>query len=425
MSYELAFSNSLESHTLGNGLRVVLAPDRSRPLVTVNLWYHVGSKNEVAGKTGLAHLFEHMLFQGSEHVGTNDHFRLIQQAGGVANGSTSFDRTNYYETLPSHCLELGLWLESDRMGFLLPAMDEDKLQNQKDVVMNERRERTDNQPYGRAFERLQALAFGEDHPYSWPVIGWMEDIAGAQLVDVRSFFSTYYSPANAVLTLVGDFDPAHAFGLVEKYFGELAGPPATGVLEAPLAKPAPRRATLEDRIHLPRLYLCFPAPAIAANEFHSADLFSAAISSGKTSPLYREFVYERELAQDIYAGLLPLELGSVFLVVMTLRPDAQLDAAESLLRERLDGWRDTSLTKEHFERALNRTLVSYLHEIESFESRADLLSHFATFHGDPRLIDTEPMRYANTDPEDLKSFADRYLRPETASALWVVPEASP
>jgi zinc protease len=171
---------TLEQHTLGNGLRIVLQPDRSLPLVAVNVWYHVGSKNEEPGRTGLAHLFEHMLFQGSQHVGKNDHFRLVQQVGGVANGSTWFDRTNYYETLPSHCLELGLWLESDRMGFLLPALDREKLENQREVVMNERRQRVENQPYGRAFERLNEALFPDQYPYRWPVIGYMDDIAAAE-----------------------------------------------------------------------------------------------------------------------------------------------------------------------------------------------------------------------------------------------------
>jgi zinc protease len=206
---------SFERHRLDNGLDVVLHQDTSLPLVTIDLWYHVGSKNERPGRTGFAHLFEHMLFQGSQNVGTNDHFRFVQQIGGVANGSTWYDRTNYYETLPAHHLELGLWLESDRMGFLLPAITEQNLENQRDVIMNERRQRVDNQPYGRAGERLHELLFPPDHPYHWPVIGYMEDIAAATLEEVREFFRTYYAPSNAVLTLAGDFEPSRALAAVE------------------------------------------------------------------------------------------------------------------------------------------------------------------------------------------------------------------
>src|SRR5688572_8881536 len=219
----------LQEHRLANGLRVVLNPDPALPLVAVNLWYHVGSRNETRGRTGFAHLFEHMLFQGSQHVGTNDHFRLVQQVGGVANGSTWYDRTNYYETLPSSHLELGLWLESDRMGFLLPAMSAEKLETQRQVVMNERRQRVDNQPYGRAFERLNELLFPADHPYHWPVIGYMEDIAAATLEDVEAFFRTWYTPDNAVLTLAGDLDPEPALALVERWFGGL--PPGPGLTQ--------------------------------------------------------------------------------------------------------------------------------------------------------------------------------------------------
>jgi len=199
-----------ESHRLDNGLRVILHRDTRLPLVAINLWYHVGSRNERPGKTGFAHLFEHMLFQGSAHVGTNDHFRWIQQVGGVANGSTWYDRTNYYETLPSHALDLGLWLESDRMGFLLDALTPEKLETQRSVVMNERRQRVDNQPYGRALERLHELLYAPDHPYSWPVIGYLDDIARATLDDVAAFFSAWYAPGNAVLTLAGDFESAAA-----------------------------------------------------------------------------------------------------------------------------------------------------------------------------------------------------------------------
>ncbi|HBL28979.1 MAG TPA: peptidase M16, partial [Acidobacteria bacterium] len=226
MSRSTPVDLGFQRHTLDNGLRVVLHRDPRLPLVTVNVWYHVGSKNEQPGRTGFAHLFEHMLFQGSEHVGTNDHFRLVQQVGGVANGSTWYDRTNYYETLPSHHLELGLWLEADRMGYLLPALTQQNLDTQRDVVMNERRQRIENMPYGMAGERLHELLYPPGHPYRWPVIGYMDDIAAATLEEVRTFFRTYYTPNNAVLSVVGDIDPDDAIVQVERWFGEIpAGPP--------------------------------------------------------------------------------------------------------------------------------------------------------------------------------------------------------
>src|SRR5436305_4759959 len=252
----------IERHQLANGLRVVLHRDAALPLVAVNLWYHVGSKNERPGHTGFAHLFEHMLFQGSQHVPTHEHFRLVQQVGGVTNGSTWYDRTNYYETLPANYLDLALWLESDRMGFILPAITQENLDTQRDVVMNERRQRVDNQPYGLAGERIHELLYPPDFPYHWPVIGYMEDIAAATLEDVRSFFTTYYTPSNAVLTIAGDFDSDEAMRKVELYFGDIpAGPPLP-----PLAAHLPplggeQRDVLTGDVHLPRLYIAFRGPA--------------------------------------------------------------------------------------------------------------------------------------------------------------------
>src|SRR5918992_2268545 len=265
-----------QTMTLPNGLRVILSEDHSTPIVHVSVWYHVGSKNERRGRTGFAHLFEHMLFQGSEHVPTHDHFRLIQQVGGVANGSTWFDRTNYYVTVPAHQLDLALWLESDRMGFFLPALTQENLDTQRDVVMNERRQRVENQPYGLAGERLHELLYPQGHPYHWPVIGYMEDIAAATLEDVRTFFRTYYTPNNSVLTLVGDFQPEDALERIAAWFGEIpAGPPVP-----PVAAPLPplggeRRLVLPDDVRLPRVYIGFRAPAYGERPWYAADLLAA------------------------------------------------------------------------------------------------------------------------------------------------------
>ena len=253
-----------EYFEMENGLRVVLARDNRAPVVAVNLWYNVGSRNERAGRTGFAHLFEHMMFQGSTHVPETKHFAYIEKAGGSLNGSTWLDRTNYFETVPAHQLELALWLESDRLGWLLPAMTQDKLDNQRDVVKNERRWRVDNQPYGDWDERLQALMYPPEHPYHHSVIGSMDDLDAASLQDVEDFFRTYYAPNNAVLTVCGDFDDAHARDAVARYFGEIAAgppvPPIPGRLTLPPLVGQEQRVTIEQDISLPRVYATFRTP---------------------------------------------------------------------------------------------------------------------------------------------------------------------
>src|SRR4029077_18629049 len=324
-------------HRLANGLRVVLHRNAALPLVAVNLWYHVGSKNERPGRTGVAHLFEHMLFQGSEHVGTHDHFRLLQQVGGVANGSTWYDRTNYYETLPSHQLDLGLWLESDRMGFLLPAITQENLDTQRSVVMNERRQRVENQPYGLAGERIHELLYPGDHPYHWPVIGYMEDIAAATLEDVRRFFQTYYAPNNAVLTVAGDFDFDHARQKVETWFGEIPPGPPVPPVEARLTPlGGERRELIATPARLPRVYLAFRAPAVGQRLWYAADLLAGILAGGKSSLLYRDLIYDRQIAQDVAASVSPYEEVATFLVVATARPGVPVEALESALLSHVD-----------------------------------------------------------------------------------------
>jgi len=412
----------IERHTLANGLRVVLQPDSSLPLVAINLWYHVGSKNEIPGRTGLAHLFEHMLFQGSQHVGKNDHFRLVQQVGGVANGSTWFDRTNYYETLPSHCLSLGLWLESDRMGFFLPALDREKLENQREVVMNERRQGVENQPYGQAFERLNETLFPAGHPYRWPVIGYMDDIAAAGLEDVEAFFRAFYTPDNAVLTLAGHFDPDTALKLVESYFGSIPRGEARSAITAVLPdEPLGQVVTLEDDVQLPRLYMAFRIPPFGEPEWYSADLLGAALSGGKTSPLYRQLVYERQIAQDVSAFVLPTELASSFVVVTTGRPDTDLAELEELVRGQIEMVAAGDLGSGDLERARNRLVTSYSDQLQGLDDRADLLSLFTTYFDEPRRIDSEIDQYLDRRPEDLASVARDRLTPDKAVTLRVVP----
>ena len=412
----------IEQHQLDNGLRVVLNADAALPLVAVNLWYHVGSQNEVPGRTGFAHLFEHMLFQGSLHIGTNDHFRHVQQVGGVANGSTWYDRTNYYETLPANHLELGLWLESDRMGWLLPAMTSEKLENQRHVVMNERLQRVDNQPYGRAYERLDELLFPAAHPYHWPVIGYMDDIAAATLADVESFFRTWYTPDNAVLTLAGDFEPAEALALADRYFGEIApGPrPPRPRPELPELAGAVHE-TQDDAVELSRLHLAFRLPPYGHADWYAADLLATVLTGGLSSPLYRDLVYDRQLAQDVGAFVLPTELAGSFALVATARPETEPAALEAAVREHVRRAGAEPFATAELDRARNRILTHHWEGLQQLDQRADQLSQLVTFFGDPHLLQRELDRYRELSAEDLQRCAARWLTDERSVAVTVVP----
>jgi zinc protease len=417
----------LVRHTLDNGLRVVVHPDRSLPLVAVNLWYHVGSKNERPGRTGFAHLFEHMLFQGSEHVGTNDHFGHVQKVGGVANGSTSRDRTNYYETLPAEHLELGLWLESDRMGFLLPAMTEEKLENQRQVVMNERRQRVDNLPYGRANERLHELLFPADHPYHWPVIGYMDDIAAAQLDQVRTFFATYYRPNNAVLTLAGDLDADAALTAVERWFAALpAGspPPAVGAELAPLG--GEQREVLPDAVRLPRVYVAYRTPPLGERGWYAADLLSTALSDGKSSPLYEELVYRRQIAHDVGSLVFSHELTGTFLLMATVKPGVDPAEVEAVLLEQVAEAAERPPAGGDLERAKNRLLTDHFSQLQRIDGRADLLSQLTTYFDAPERLANEVERYLELAGSDLADFATQWCNEDERVVVTVVPqEATP
>ncbi|HKH45765.1 MAG TPA: pitrilysin family protein [Thermoanaerobaculia bacterium] len=424
-SEKLDLDLGFQRHTLDNGLRVILHRDARLPLVTVNLWYHVGSKNERPGRTGFAHLFEHMLFQGSEHVATNDHFRIVQQVGGVANGSTWYDRTNYYETLPSHQLELGLWLESDRMGFLLPALTQENLDMQRDVVMNERRQRVENQPYGMAGERLHELLYPPDHPYHWPVIGYMEDIAAATLEEVRSFFRTYYTPNNAVLTLVGDFDPDDALVKVERYFGEIpAGPPLPPVEVPQRLAGGEQREVREDDVRLPRIYLGYRAPAYGQREWYAADLLTSVLSGGKSSRLFQDLIYNRQIAQDVGVYVSPYEEVSTLMVVATARPGVAVETLERALTEHLDRAASEPPSAQDLERARNRMLTEYYTALQKLDNRADLFSQLTTYFDDPGGIERELEQYMELDGQELMDFAARHLVASERAVVTFVPRGT-
>ncbi len=420
MSSTLHFD--IERHTLPNGLKVVLQQDRRAPLVAVNLWYHVGSKNERPGQTGFAHLFEHMLFQGSANVATNGHFQHIQEVGGTANGSTWFDRTNYYETVPSHHLERALWLESDRMGYLLPAMTQEKLDNQRDVVMNERRQRVDNQPYGRAYESMHRLMFPEGHPYRWPVIGYMEDLEVASLPMVSEFFSRFYVPNNAVLTLAGDFEKETALELIARYFGEIpAGPPVVVPRpEMPIVTEE-RREVLYDAVKLPRLYMGWHAPSFGNEDWYSLDLLASTMSAGKASVLYEDLIYHRGLAQDVTLYASSTEASSQVYLIATARPGVDPATLEAALMEHLAAAAATTLPEEALERSRNRLLATQYAELQTLERRADLISELTTYFDDPWRVTTELERYRIVTPASVQQAVARWLQPSARSMVTVLP----
>lgn len=414
----------VERHRLGNGLKVTLSIDRSTPLVGVNLWYAVGSRNERPGRTGFAHLFEHMMFQGSANVPKNRHFELVESAGGTLNASTWFDRTNYYETLPSNHLEMALWLESDRMGWMLPAMTAEKLENQQEVVKNERKERYDNQPYGDWDERIQAMVFPSSHPYHHPVIGSMEDIGAATLEDVADFFRTFYVPNNAVLTLVGDLEPDRALALVERYFGEIPEgapiPPIPGETTLPSRIGKTVRAEVRGEVPLPRLYLAARVPPVTSDLFPGVEMSATILGSGKASRLYRSMVREKRLAKDVLSYVFPLQTGaSLFLILATGYPDASLEDLEGAVTEELD--KMTSVSRAELERAVAMTETHLLREIQHVGSRADLLSMFDQVFDDPARLNTEVDRVRAVTREQVRDLVETYLGPENRAVLTYIP----
>ncbi|HSJ06043.1 MAG TPA: pitrilysin family protein [Longimicrobiales bacterium] len=415
-----------EEHSLENGLRVVLSRDDRSPVVAVNLWYNVGSRNERPGRTGFAHLFEHMMFQGSANVPEAGHFAFIEKAGGSLNGSTWLDRTNYFETLPAHYLDLGLWLESDRLGWLLPAMTQAKLDNQRDVVKNERRWRVDNQPYGDWDERLQAMMYPPDHPYHHSVIGSMEDLDAASLEDVEAFFRTYYAPNNAVLSLVGDFEPARALERVRRFFGDIprgpAVPPIPGRTTLPPVLGAEVRDTVEQDISLARVYEAYRIPAYGTDGYYPALVAAYVLAFGRASLLYRTLVRDRQLAQDVVAYAFPIVVGASMMVSWaTARQDVDVDELEVALSGQIEAL--ATADDADIERAVALIETRHLLDLQTVDERADQLSMHATLFDDPGRINTELERMRSVTAAAVRSFAEQYLRRENRAVLRYVPHA--
>jgi len=413
-----------EEYDLDNGLHLILHRDNRVPIVAVNLWYKVGSKNEQIGKTGFAHLFEHMMFQGSEHVPADMHFQLIQSVGGTLNGSTFFDRTNYFETLPSNYLELGLWLESDRMGYLLPAMTQEKLDTQRDVVKNERLQRVDNQPYGIWFEKILELAYPENYPYHWPVIGYMQDLDNAMLDDINQFFKTFYAPNNATLVLTGDIDIKKSIDLVKKYFGEIpAGPsvPSQNFLFE-INKAGEKRTTLYDKVQLPRLYIGYHIPKHGSQELYITDVITDLFSQGRSGRLYQELVFNKQVAQDANAFILPMQETSMIIFIVTGKPDSDLGELEKLVDAEIGKLQNDAITDEELQRVKNQLEARKIRELQSVSTKADNLNLFSTYFNNPSLINDEILRYEEITKQDIQNITQTYLVKENKIVLEFYPE---
>lgn len=399
-----------KKHILSNGLEVTLLKDNSIPLVSINLWCKVGSANESTNKTGFAHLFEHMMFQGSRHVPKEMHFKYIQEAGGTLNGSTSLDRTNYYETLPSNFLELALWLESDRMGFLLPALTEEKLQNQKDVVMNERRQRYENQPYGLAWETLLSNLFDKNHPYSWPTIGWMADIEKFELEDVKNFFKTYYAPNNASLVVVGDIEYDAAFNLIEKYFGEI--PKGNSIPEIKVDKKGLTENVsieLEDNVQLSRIYLAWQSDKMYSKDDAPLDLFSEILTGSKNSRLYKSLVYDKQIAQDVTSFQYSAKLCGMFIIIATAKPGVPLDEIKNTIFSEIKNLAKFGIEDDELTRAVNGIKSNYIYSLQRQSTLADQINNYNCNLHEPNSFLFDIGRYEKTTKEYLTSAGIKYV----------------
>jgi zinc protease len=415
-----------EERFLDNGLRVILHRDRSTPVVAVHLMYHVGSKNERRGRTGFAHLFEHLLFQGSGHVPKGEHFRMIQRAGGTLNGSTWFDRTNYFEVLPSNELDLALWLESDRMGFFDEAITQEKLDNQRGVVKNERRQSYENRPYGLAFETLLAHAYPEGHPYRHPTIGYMEDLDEASLEDVHAFFRSYYAPNNAVLVLAGDIDPEDALDRARAYFGEFpARPvPAPPAVHRVGDERGERRAVLGDAVQVPRVYMLFHAPSFNDPDFEASDVLTGVLAEGKSSRLHRKLVYERQVAAEVQCFTWPLESVGMLIVVATARPGIAAADLEAEVLDVLGPVSESGASEDELTGARNRARRALVRRLNSVGDRADAFADAVILRDDPEYVNRAFDRYEAVCRDDVARVASTVLRPARRTVLHVVPEGA-
>ncbi len=418
-----------ETFTLPNGLQVLLHEDHSVPVVAVNIWYHVGSGDERVGRTGFAHLFEHIMFMGSQHVPTGEFDKLLEAAGGDNNGSTTEDRTNYYEDGPANALRLMLWLDSDRMGFLLPEITADKVDLQRGVVQNERRQSYENRPYGLSEENILKRLYPATHPYNWPVIGSMADLSAATLEDVRNFFRTYYTPNNATLAIAGDIAPREARALVERYFGDIPrGPSVTRPTPPAVLLPADVIATLEDRVQLPRVYNAWHTVKAFAPDDAGLDVLANVLAGGRSSRLYRRLVYELQIASDVVAFQDGSRLDGKFELWTTARPGHALPELQRVVDEEVRKLAETGPTAREVARAQNTFEAQFLSRMErvgSFGGKADQLNFYNYFVGTPDYFQRDLDRYLKVTPADVQRIARAYLVGAHRVVISVVPQGKP
>jgi zinc protease len=412
-----------EKYKLPNGLEVILHEDHSTPIVAVDTWYHVGSGDEQVGRTGFAHLFEHIMFMGSQNVPVGAFDQMLEAAGANNNGSTTEDRTNYYEILPSNALQLALWLDADRMGFLLPTMDLAKVNLQRDVVKNERRQRVDNVPYGRADEIILAALYPKTHPYSWPVIGSMADLSAASLTDVQNFFKTYYAPNNATLTIAGDFDPVTAKKLVAQYFGDIPrGPEVKRRLTVPaVVIPRDTFLVLEDKVQLPRLFYTWHSVKRFSKDDAALAVLSQIIANDKNSRLYKKLVYELQVAQNARASQGGSRLDGKFQIDVTPKPGQKVADIDRIVQAEIANLINTGVTPRELQRVQNLYRSAFLNRLESVLGKAEVLNSYNYLVGNPDYVQQDAARYERVTAADVQRVAKTYLeRPKIV--LTVVPE---
>jgi zinc protease len=415
---------SFSKHTLANGLDVLLHEDHACPIVAVNLWYHVGSKNERPGHTGFAHLFEHLMFEGSQHH-DKGYFSPLQGAGAALNGSTNADRTNYWEVVPAGALELALWMESDRMGYLLPALTQAKFSNQRDVVLNERRQNYENRPYGLAPMALLAALFPDDHPYHWTTIGEIADLQAVQLDEVHAFFRRYYHPANASIALAGDIDSADALALVDQYFGEIDPGDDVDPVHARATLDGDVRIRFEDRVELPRLYLAWLTPAMFAEGDADLDLATDLLANGKTSRLYRRLVFEERLATDVSASQNSREIAGYAQMTVTAAPGHMLGEIERVVLDEIDRLAADGPTDEEIERGRVQAEAQFMFRLQTvggFGGKSDQLNAYNVFLQDPAYFDRDLARYQVVTHTSLQDAVRHHLDPARRVTLSIVPQ---
>lgn len=415
-------------HTLANGLDVLLHEDHSCPIVAVNIWYHVGSKNERPGLTGFAHLFEHLMFEGSEHH-DKGYFRPLQEAGALLNGSTNGDRTNYWEVVPTSALELALWMESDRMGYLLPALTPEKFDNQRQVVLNERRQNYENRPYGLASMALLKALYPPDHPYHWTTIGEIEDLRAATIEYARGFFASYYHPGNASLAIAGDIEPQRALELASQYFDEIpAGPAVASVTPPPVNFEQDRRVYFEDRVELPRLYLAWHSPPMFAAEDAPLDLFADVVANGKTSRLYRSLVYDKQIATEVGAIQGSRELGSFFHLIATAAPGHTLEELERIIDAEIARAAADGPDANEMDRGRAQAEAHFVYRIQTvggFGGKSDQLNAYNVFLRNPGSFTWDLSRYLDCGAADIQAAVRSYVQGRPRLALSIVPKGRP